>query len=610
MKKAITAIAILLATTLFIACKVEDENRGTNSGSRLEDVSFKRVDLSGAHTLALASPRKTTTKADGDETGVDDTTGGLSLLYIMDDNGQLKEVEYTLEIAGDDGVKQLVSTRLKLVMEHVYSIGAKWLWMFNCGYYFEGLEEIENATLRDAIIDIINGFGRGHSFLVRKTDGALFTWDDDSNPYVSGHPWQKGDLPSMSDEEAKIYIKSVGEDIVTASLQYDGFVKLYCLYDDGNVLTVKKLLNDDVYAYTAIVPVPGEDAFLFRPTHVEDHVVMFTKTGKMKLIGTPAGNEVYGGSFVVAGNKLYRDYFVSYGDNYPYYQKTYYLYLERTGETFYLFGNYCTLNLKEEDTIYLRAISQESYPDVDRIFRLTATDDDPMCFRASEKPKKTGTETGLTLSPGRYGFFIDYIESSRTYLYVDNENNRTHFMGPAHFFYPISVDAESQTVSWGELQMTYLGPEPIVWETPYTSPVTWTAMSGEMTLTATLDIENRTYSEKTIKFPDGFPRNTNYIDGCAYEMIGNDSFCIYSLETQQKEIVPVIWSEMPVDVVGEIVWIFNYERMMFWGQARTLEGDYVNIYIPVTGENRGVARITVEETHGAGETVTQLIRLN
>ena len=64
------------------------------------------------------------------------------------------------------------------------------------------------------------------------------------------------------------------------------------------------------------------------------------------------------------------------------------------------------------------------------------------------------------------------------------------------------------------------------------------------------------------------------------------------------------------DVVGEIVWIFNYERMMFWGQARTLEGDYVNIYIPVTGENRGVARITVEETHGAGDTVTQLIRLN
>lgn len=400
----------------------------------------------------------------------------------------------------------------------------------------------------------------------------------------------------------------------------NGGSKLYSIDDDGDVLNVRKLLNDSVWAMSSVEPIPGKEAFLFIPFHVGTWVVMFPKTATMKMISKDDMSEEEGLlCFFTVNNQMYgvtRRYADFYGyDNII----QYWLHLASSGDDIFLYENsFCSLTLDKEETVYLRSQYAYDSKDNDPIYHiLQATDDDPMCFvcKSAYKPKTgTSTEAGITLSPGQYEFFFtghdDPLQEKTLLLYVDEANNRTHDALPMNFIYPLSVDSGAQTASWGSQYMHFYGPE-IYTMTSDNGKMTGYRVSEEGILwSVMLDPEKREYSSKTVKLPEDFPKGDIYWDGVAYEMMGNDAFCIYSLETLQKEIVPIVISQLPEDIVGYSEWLFDSGNLLFVVNARTLNGDYITIYVPVTGENRGVARVSVSETGGAGDNVSQLIRLN
>ena len=195
-------------------------------------------------------------------------------------------------------------------------------------------------------------------------------------------------------------------------------------------------------------------------------------------------------------------------------------------------------------------------------------------------------------------------------LYVDKRGERTHRVGPYSYIYFLTVDAASQIASWDEVYMSYWGLNGLGAEEKNGSfSVVYIAQG--VACSALLDLEKKEYSFKTFKIPDDFPSEEwEYTGWNAYKIVGDSEICIYSLETMQKETFPIIMTELPFDIVGNIEWGFDGELMMFCGYAKTLEGNDITIYIPVTGDKRGVARISVDEASGAGDIVSQIIRLS
>lgn len=578
-----------------------EEEEGNAARTAVTGITFKKVDLSGAKTLALASPASVSksflqTKADDPE---------VYLLYKVDENdGSLVEVEYTIivEVEGDVD-QETISARMKLAMEYVYTIGDKWLWLYNCRYECENLEEITDESIRNAVIKLIDDYGTGHSFLVRRADGALFPWDDVSNPSSSFFGMNHR---RMEQYEVDYCVNNVGaSSIVTSVMDWNyGGAKLYCIDDTGDVLEVKKLLNDSVWAMDNINPaVPGQDAFIFRPTHVNEWVVMFTKTATMKLIAKENLKDGYNpdGIFFNYDNKLYTS---TSTDKYWGIEKEDYLYwlhLASSGEDVYLFHNrYCSITLDTEETIMYRRATVKN-PDKIYYYSLQATSNDSMCFELNSQSTNNNNEEGIILPPGDY----EFVYNGR--LYVDEANNRTHDIGPVHYIYPLNVDTSAQTASWGSEYMHYFGN---IEASYYEGQAKYYGTSGNVFYIISLDMDNRRYSAKYSLLPSDFPKEGYGSDGIAYVITANNSFGIYSLETLQKETVPIVMSQLPVDIVGDIQWYYDGMHMLFYGSARTLEGSYITIYVPVTGENRGVARVTVFEASGAGDNISQLIRLN
>lgn len=423
----------------------------------------------------------------------------------------------------------------------------------------------------------------------------------------------------MNQFDIDVYVKIVGENIVS-QIWYEGNGgKLYYLEDKGNVLEVKQLLSDSVWSDWYISPVPGEDAFLCWLSHVPEAVIMFPKTNTMKLIPTDKLlDDIYTNELnpfiplMTYNNRIFT--YTSCGninDDLPYYVS--WLHLDSLGEDVYLYNNYCSVTIEKEETIYLRQLYDNGIIYDDEIyFNLKVNENDPMCFVVSPSSSKKA-ENGITLPPGKYEFFlsgVDYDHGGTRVLYVDKSGERTHRVGPHHFIHFLTVDTATQTASWDDLYMSYWGVGAIDEQfVDGSSPVV--SVSNGVACSALLDLEKKEYSFKTFKIPDGFPsEGWEYTGWNAYKIVGDSEICVYSLETMQAETFPIIMTELPSDIVGNIDWVFNGKLMMFYGRAMTLEGNDITIYIPVTGDKRGVARISIDEASGAGDIVSQIIRLN
>ena len=220
--KMMMAVTVLLM--IGVGCK---KNNGSDDNHGLSNMKFKKMDLTHATMLALAD---TPAKDDSEYTP----------LYIVNEEGMLESVEYTIEVEGDEGAANLVKANLQLKIHYIYQIGEDWIWLFDCRHFYPGIEELDSET-RNEINNLINKYDGIH-YLVRKTDGAIFRWTlDDGRPYniVNYGLERPTDFYGV--------VEQYGGDIVEIKWNEDGS-QIYYLKDNGNSISVTTMIPDGIYA--------------------------------------------------------------------------------------------------------------------------------------------------------------------------------------------------------------------------------------------------------------------------------------------------------------------------------------------------------------------------
>ncbi len=216
------AMMLVLACT---GCKKDNNNGGGGSNS-LSNLNLKNMNLSHAQMLALA---ESVSKDDADYTP----------LYIVNEDGVLESVEYTIEVEGDDGLVNLVKANLQLKVHYIYQIGTDWIWLFDCRHFYPGIEELPEDE-RIAILDLISDYDGIH-YLVRKADGAIFRWT-----LESGRPWNIVNYGLERPSDFYGVVEQYGDDIVEVKNDVD-YSQIYYLDDKGNHIDVSTMIPDGIY---------------------------------------------------------------------------------------------------------------------------------------------------------------------------------------------------------------------------------------------------------------------------------------------------------------------------------------------------------------------------
>lgn len=112
MKTRFLKFAMAVAVLLLVCVCCKKKNNSSNELS-LSNMSVKRMDLTHAKMLALA-----------DTPAKDDFE--YSPLYIVNEEGVLESVEYTIELEGDGNLVELVKANLQLKIHYIYQIGEDW----------------------------------------------------------------------------------------------------------------------------------------------------------------------------------------------------------------------------------------------------------------------------------------------------------------------------------------------------------------------------------------------------------------------------------------------------------------------------------------------------
>lgn len=215
------AVAMMLVLAC-ASCKKDNNNDdGNNSG--LSNLKMKQMDLTHAQMLALA---ESVNKDDGD----------YQPLYIVNEDGVLEAVEYTIEVEGDGGLVNLVKANLQLKVHYIYQIGTDWLWLFDCRHFYPGIEELSEAE-RVAILNLISLYDGIH-YLVRKSDGAIFKWTLDD-----GRPWNIVNYGLERPSDYYGVVEQYGNDIVEVKTDIDNS-QIYYLDDKGNNIDVSTMIPD------------------------------------------------------------------------------------------------------------------------------------------------------------------------------------------------------------------------------------------------------------------------------------------------------------------------------------------------------------------------------
>lgn len=216
--------ALMLLVLISTGCKKNNNSDGGGS-SGLSNLSLKNMDLSHAQMLALA---ESVSKDDLDYTP----------LYIVNEDGVLEAVEYTIEVNGDAGLVNFVKARLQLKVHYIYQIGDEWLWLFDCRHYMPGIEELSEEE-RIAILDLISKYDGIH-YLVRKTDGAIFKWT-----LEDGRPWNIVNYGLERPSDFFGVVEQYGNDIV--EVKYDETnSQIYYLKDKGNSIDITTMIPDGI----------------------------------------------------------------------------------------------------------------------------------------------------------------------------------------------------------------------------------------------------------------------------------------------------------------------------------------------------------------------------
>ena len=108
----------------------------------------------------------------------------------------------------EPGFKETLKRDLQLTMNYIYPIGDKWLWLFDCSLDQTGWNELPEGDEKGAIGYIIREHGFNVQYLVRRSDGAIFRWENAPTQILR----PRGDY--MSSEDICGLVEPVGNDIV------------------------------------------------------------------------------------------------------------------------------------------------------------------------------------------------------------------------------------------------------------------------------------------------------------------------------------------------------------------------------------------------------------
>lgn len=238
-----TRILYALAAIVVVLGMASCEGGGGKSG--IKNIQFKRMHLDGVNTLALATVGSSNA-ARMPQAKLDTTYNVQKPVYSVSEDGTLVEITYTIDARGNDGeLVDMVKAHMRLAVKNIFAIGDEWLWLYDCHYDYPDLDKLQEPY-HSMIKEIIDNFAG--SFLVRRSDGALFYWDGSD-----GRPWYNSRGVTF-ERQSDIYgvVECLKGEIYSNCWQSSPKM-LYRLKDEGSALAVTTMHEYTMYT-TDIMP--------------------------------------------------------------------------------------------------------------------------------------------------------------------------------------------------------------------------------------------------------------------------------------------------------------------------------------------------------------------
>ncbi|MBR7155016.1 MAG: hypothetical protein IKD12_06935, partial [Paludibacteraceae bacterium] len=233
----IYALAVIVAAIGMTSCE---------GGGNVNGVKFRKMNLNGVNTLALASQGQ---KAGNDApsrmpAAGEDELVEAGMAYSVSGDGTLVEITYAIDVSGGGDAKNLIKANLRLSMQYVYTIGDEWLWLYGCNYVYPDLDDLPEPAYSKVKEVIAEHSDYHNNFLVRRKDGALFEWDgSQGRPFYGNVKWDA--------DQTDIYgiVEAIGGEIYANSDYHSMPIHntLYRLKDEGDQLAVTTMHSENLY---------------------------------------------------------------------------------------------------------------------------------------------------------------------------------------------------------------------------------------------------------------------------------------------------------------------------------------------------------------------------
>ena len=650
-------LPLLLTTALVcFSCDKDDDLYG-GGGSNL-NATFRKVDLTGAQSLVLASngtetrgTRMTKGEGDNNNNGNNQSTdyNYSAPMYKVSADGTMVEVDYQIEIVtkseSESGLKSEVrdslNANLRLKMEYIYAIDDKWLLLYNCSYDYPGYDNLPDGNLKAAVINLINnGNNRDRSYMVRLEDGALFQLERGQTEPALGRTGQH------SQNEVTATMEMMGKDLY----YLDQGPELTRMADRGNTVDLSHVLNSNIRINYIL---KYGSAF---------GVVPLYENGGQSMMGMP--------SVVFPGrNELVPIDGISVNDkNVQMFLADDELYVSRNNgaklvEIEHELGDtYLIVDGVEHQMLFLDSLFNYNYAIYDvpahKGSKIQIRTSIGMLFNACEFTNfgfDADYEWGTLVTPqgiaehdyyheftipedGNYEFYLSLIGPdyggeiqfakegwSATASPGDFNCGRDRYeRGEEAAFYKVNITGNSASLSEQPV-LKYLGYSPTFsyMESDFDTRhrriikggvVSWLDEDKDHhTLLNRANLKTKEYDSKELsgRFPS---RMNQYYDGVAYVADGNTGYYECSLATAQEKRVSIDFTEMNRYMSELSTQLsepqFDSSLMAFTMTAFTRSGTKLTIYVDVTGQNAGKARVYTTESGGAGLVISSMVRLN
>ena len=644
---------VLVSVLALNSCDKDDLEK--DGGNSHYGVSFRKVDLSGASSLVLASGKNETrgskTKA-GDGGGDEQHTDFdySAPLYKVSADGTMVEVDYDIEVttSSDAGgeIKDSLKANMRLKIEYIYGINDKWLMLYNCNYDYPGYDELPDGNFKAAINRLINdGNNINRNYMVRQEDGALFLLETgERNPGL-------GRERPHTQTESQGAMEMIGNDIY----YLDCATRLCRMEDRGNTLSLVQVLSNNVFndyilsngsvlgvvpkyetasgqsqmgmpsvvfpGQNSVVPISGinlddKEVQMFL---IDDELYVSRKNGfALDSIEYPLGD-----AYLVVGNKEYQMF--EMGNDFNTQYGVYNVPIEA--------GSKIYIKSHSNDTI-LRAWDWSEWHSIEGSTYCRLSDSEDTIYPELEITETGNYEVYINLIGWSVGGELQISKegwSSGRDPYFEFGKDR-YKRGDEAALYKVVTSGNTASLS-EEPVIRYIGESPHFisngswgYDTRHSRIISGGILSWidiketnywyvqeRTTMLSRIDLNTMTYS--SVELSERFPIYlSEYYDGVAYVADGNKGYYACSLVTGEESYVPFDFSALSQYSGGMATLpsdaVFLPEIMAYKMTAFMIDGTQLDFYVDVLGDDAGKARVYATEGSGSGMVISSLVRLN